>query len=116
MAAACARRTLQVTSASATRTAINNTLSKSSHSISASQLLGLASHKSSRFSLHRLLSSSRLPVELASAQSLMPLHSVTATALYASLLSLHSDNWGCLSEVSHPSFIEFCYKYLVGST
>lgn len=41
----------------------------------------------------------RLPVELTGMQqSLMPLHSVTASALFTSLLSLHNHNWGCLSE------------------
>lgn len=41
----------------------------------------------------------RLPVELTGVQqSLMPLHSVTASALFASLLSVQNDNWGCLSE------------------
>ncbi|KAJ0094092.1 hypothetical protein Patl1_16140 [Pistacia atlantica] len=41
---------------------------------------------------------SRLPVELGGALSLMPLHSVTASALFTSLLSLNNQNWGCLSE------------------
>jgi hypothetical protein len=41
----------------------------------------------------------RLPVELTGVQqSLMPLHSVTASALFASLLSVQNNNWGCLSE------------------
>ena len=40
----------------------------------------------------------RLPVELGGALSLMPLHSVTASALFTSLLSLNNVNWGCLSE------------------
>ncbi|XP_038885250.1 uncharacterized protein LOC120075707 isoform X1 [Benincasa hispida] len=40
----------------------------------------------------------RLPVELSSVQSLMPLHSVTASALFTSLLSLHNNSWGYLSE------------------
>ncbi|XP_074309873.1 uncharacterized protein LOC141644281 isoform X3 [Silene latifolia] len=46
----------------------------------------------------RLFSSSRLPVELAGAQSLMPLHSATASALFTSLLSVHAQSWGSLSE------------------
>lgn len=40
----------------------------------------------------------RLPVELGGAQSLIPLHSATASALLTSLLSLHNTSWGCLSE------------------
>ncbi|MCL7024698.1 hypothetical protein MKW94_002348 [Papaver nudicaule] len=41
--------------------------------------------------------SSRLPV-LGCAQSLMPLHSVTASALLTSKLSLKAGNWAWLSE------------------
>ncbi|CAN0924012.1 hypothetical protein LINGRAHAP2_LOCUS33904 [Linum grandiflorum] len=41
---------------------------------------------------------SRLPVELGGALSLMPLHNATSSALLTSLLSLHSQSWGCLSE------------------
>jgi hypothetical protein len=38
-------------------------------------------------------------VQLAGAQvSLTPLHSATASALFTSLLSLHNNTWGCLSE------------------
>lgn len=40
----------------------------------------------------------RLPVGLGGAQSLIPLHSATASALLTSLLSLHNTSWGCLSE------------------
>jgi hypothetical protein len=41
----------------------------------------------------------RVPVQLAGAQvSLTPLHSATASALFTSLLSLHNNSWGCLSE------------------
>ncbi|CAH8337412.1 unnamed protein product [Eruca vesicaria subsp. sativa] len=53
---------------------------------------------SSRSSLRRL-TSSRIPVELSAAgMSLIPLHSVTASALLTSLLSLSNQSWGCLSE------------------
>ena len=38
-------------------------------------------------------------------QSLMPLHSVTASALLTSLLSVYNDNWGCLSEGMLQSFL-----------
>ncbi|KAK9112568.1 hypothetical protein Scep_020087 [Stephania cephalantha] len=41
---------------------------------------------------------SRLPVELGCSQSLMPLHSVTASSLLTSMLSLKGGNWGWLSE------------------
>ncbi|CAN1151232.1 hypothetical protein LINPERPRIM_LOCUS28260 [Linum perenne] len=41
---------------------------------------------------------SRMPVELGAALSLMPMHSATSSALFTSLLSLHSQSWGCLSE------------------
>ncbi|CAH8297528.1 unnamed protein product [Eruca vesicaria subsp. sativa] len=57
---------------------------------------------SSRSSLRRLTSSSvlccRIPVELSAGMSLIPLHSVTASALLTSLLSLSNQSWGCLSE------------------
>ncbi|KAG2322328.1 hypothetical protein Bca52824_015541 [Brassica carinata] len=56
------------------------------------------SSSSSRSSLRRL-TSSRIPVELSAAgMSLIPLHSVTASALLTSLLSLSNQSWGCLSE------------------
>ncbi|GAB2280446.1 hypothetical protein Dimus_015078 [Dionaea muscipula] len=105
MAATYARRTLQTSPPSATRAAISNignsiSSSKASQSLGASLLLGSSFRRpsTSRFSLLRLFNSSRVPVELASAQSMMPLHSVTASSLYTSLLSLHSGNWGFLSE------------------
>lgn len=41
----------------------------------------------------------RIPEQLAGARmSLMPLHSITASALFTSLLSAHNIKWGCLSE------------------
>ncbi|KAG2304531.1 hypothetical protein Bca52824_033182 [Brassica carinata] len=51
----------------------------------------------SRSSLRRL-TSSRVPVELSAGVSLIPLHSVTASALLTSLLPLSNQIWGCLSE------------------
>ncbi|KAH7658713.1 hypothetical protein IHE45_17G107900 [Dioscorea alata] len=52
-----------------------------------------------RISRRRLpLNIARLPVELACAQSLMPYHSATASALLNSMLSSKSGNWGWLSE------------------
>ncbi|CAL9156085.1 unnamed protein product [Musa hybrid cultivar] len=41
---------------------------------------------------------SRSPVELGCAQSLMPFHSVTATALLTSMLSTRPGGWACFSE------------------
>ncbi|KAK6922176.1 hypothetical protein RJ641_012683, partial [Dillenia turbinata] len=46
----------------------------------------------------RFLSKSRLPLELGAVQSMMPLHSVTASALFTSLLSLKAQSWGYLAE------------------
>ncbi|XP_047332945.1 uncharacterized protein LOC124936486 [Impatiens glandulifera] len=44
------------------------------------------------------LFSSRLPVELCCYDSLMPLHSATASSLLISKLSSEVGQWGCLSE------------------
>ena len=49
-------------------------------------------------------------MELASLQSLMPLHSVTASALSTSLLSLQNDKWGCLSEGNSYFCFSFIYE------
>lgn len=54
--------------------------------------------------LEDLYFSLRLPVELGGAQSLIPLHSATASALFTSLLSLHNTSWGCLSEGTFRNF------------
>ncbi|XP_047955698.1 protein NUCLEAR FUSION DEFECTIVE 6, mitochondrial-like [Salvia hispanica] len=43
-------------------------------------------------------STSRLPVELGCGESLMPLHSATASALLNSMLSSKVGRWGYLSE------------------
>ncbi|XP_077242544.1 protein NUCLEAR FUSION DEFECTIVE 6, mitochondrial isoform X2 [Tasmannia lanceolata] len=90
MAATCARRTLLISSSSASLF----------RSFSSSRPTALSSETPlfSRFSRHKLPSISRLPVELGCAQSLMPLHSVTASALLTSMLSLKVGNWGWLSE------------------
>ncbi|XP_010533147.1 PREDICTED: uncharacterized protein LOC104808972 [Tarenaya hassleriana] len=99
MAANGARRTLQFASSSA-----KTLLGRSSVARFASNDLKFAgvsvsecSSASSRFSLRRF-TSSRVPVELGGVLSVMPLHSVTASALFTSLLSLSNQNWGCLSE------------------
>ncbi|KAE9607090.1 hypothetical protein Lalb_Chr09g0326381 [Lupinus albus] len=92
----CVRKTLQVASAS-TRTLLSRQSSPPSASYAA-KINALPS--SPKFSTQkRSLSFSWLPVQLASVEvSLTPLHSATASALFTSLLSLHSNNWGCLSE------------------
>ncbi|XP_061359644.1 protein NUCLEAR FUSION DEFECTIVE 6, mitochondrial [Gastrolobium bilobum] len=98
VAANSARKTLQIASSS-TRTLLCARSSSASASTShAAKLNGFAS--SSRASPQkRSLSFSWLPVQLAGAQvSLTPLHSATASALFTSLLSLHNNKWGCLSE------------------
>ncbi|CAN1187490.1 hypothetical protein LINPERPRIM_LOCUS31884 [Linum perenne] len=66
----------------------------------ASKLSGLSPSKPSSASplSFRGPTFSRLPVELGGALSLMPLHNATSSALLTSLLSLHSQSWGCLSE------------------
>ncbi|KAJ9562530.1 hypothetical protein OSB04_007690 [Centaurea solstitialis] len=47
---------------------------------------------------------SRLPVELGGMQSLMPLHSVTASALLNSMLSSEVGQWSSISEGASPEF------------
>ncbi|XP_022159141.1 protein NUCLEAR FUSION DEFECTIVE 6, chloroplastic/mitochondrial [Momordica charantia] len=102
MAACCTWKTLRMSSSS-TRTLIcrSSSSSSASHFVSRpTKPTGLPSAKpaaSPRFSVQKL-TNLRLPVELSSVQSLMPLHSVTASALFTSLLSLHNNSWGCLSE------------------
>ena len=56
----------------------------------------------------------RVPVELAAAQSLIPLHSATASALFTSLLSLHNTSWGCLSEGIRQTLLLLSYSGLFG--
>ncbi|XP_018459182.1 protein NUCLEAR FUSION DEFECTIVE 6, mitochondrial [Raphanus sativus] len=90
MAATGVRRVLQSTSSSTARILFG----RSSASSSAPKL----GSSSSRSSLRRRLTSSRIPVELSAGMSLIPLHSVTASALLTSLLSLSNQSWGCLSE------------------
>ncbi|CAL5408260.1 unnamed protein product [Camellia sinensis] len=65
-----------------------------------SNLGGLApSSNSARVSRHHhSFFSTRLPVELGCGESLMPLHSATASSLLNSMLSSKVGQWGCLSE------------------
>ncbi|CAL5370061.1 unnamed protein product [Camellia sinensis] len=66
-----------------------------------SNLGGLApSSISARVSRHHhSFFSTRLPVELGCGESLMPLHSATASSLLNCMLSSTVGQWGCLSEV-----------------
>ncbi|XP_074295983.1 uncharacterized protein LOC141623732 isoform X2 [Silene latifolia] len=62
----------------------------------ASKLPGFAASTTPKSSFQ--FSSNRLPVELRCVQSLMPLHSATASALFTSLLSVPAQSWGSLSQ------------------
>ncbi|KAI3923488.1 hypothetical protein MKX01_029280 [Papaver californicum] len=87
MAANCARRAFQ-------------SFGKSSSFASGASKFGIFTSTAKSTSTSRFLKStvsSRLPV-LGCAQSLMPLHSVTASALLTSKLSLKAGNWAWLSE------------------
>ncbi|KAF8390398.1 hypothetical protein HHK36_024924 [Tetracentron sinense] len=111
MAASCARRTLVSSSASATTilSRYSRPSSSSSSIASGETMFGRFAFakptSSSRFSRQKLPFFSRLPVELGCVQSLMPLHSVTASSLLTSMLSMKAGNWGWLSE--DPSGMEF---------
>ncbi|KAF5943573.1 hypothetical protein HYC85_017650 [Camellia sinensis] len=102
MATNSARRLFQRSTSSA-----KAFLSRKSRTQSPSNLSGLApssnSAPPSRVSRHHLPSSPpgthfRLPVELGCGESLMPLHSATASSLINSMLSSKVGQWGCLSE------------------
>ncbi|KAL2903250.1 Protein NUCLEAR FUSION DEFECTIVE 6 chloroplastic/mitochondrial [Bienertia sinuspersici] len=99
MASVCGRARQALQSSSTTRNAVSKLCSSKSTSFAGtSKLPGFASSPNPRFSLQKLFTSSRIPVELGCVDSLMPLHSATASALFTSMLSLHSQSWGCLSE------------------
>ncbi|CAM8885787.1 unnamed protein product [Rhodiola kirilowii] len=95
MAASCSRRAVQLTSAVLSRSS-SPTLSSAAAKLRG--VLGCAKPASSvPRSAFPKLKPSRSPVELGGVQSLMPLHSVTASALLNSLLS-SSATWSTLSE------------------
>ncbi|KAL0545300.1 hypothetical protein IC582_015178 [Cucumis melo] len=102
MAACCSWKTIPISSSSARALLHRPSSSPSaSHFVSIPTMSGgLHSARpaaSSHFSVQRLTNFS-LPVELASMQSLMPLRSVTASALFTSLLSFHNNSRRCLSK------------------
>lgn len=56
----------------------------------------------------------RLPVELGCGESLMPLHSATASALLTSMLSSKVGRWGVLSEgIVLESLLVLFFVFLV---
>ncbi|XP_010471029.1 PREDICTED: protein NUCLEAR FUSION DEFECTIVE 6, chloroplastic/mitochondrial-like [Camelina sativa] len=102
MAANGMRRALQVSSSSAKilfgRSSAASSGSKIGKSAGIAFGNGSSSTSSSTRPSLRRLTFSRVPVELSAGVSLVPLHSVTASALLTSLLSLSNQNWSCLSE------------------
>ncbi|GFY87183.1 hypothetical protein Acr_05g0008220 [Actinidia rufa] len=91
MASTTARRLFQRSTASARSFLSRNGRTQSAPSV--------ASGGGSPASRHgRPLFSNRLPVELGCGESLMPLHSATASALLKSMLSSKVGQWGSLSE------------------
>ncbi|XP_042026614.1 protein NUCLEAR FUSION DEFECTIVE 6, mitochondrial-like [Salvia splendens] len=93
--ASCARNLVQRSSNTAKTLLFR---SQSSHSVPAGapKLSGFAS--TSPRPRPFFSSTSRLPVELGCGESLMPLHSATASALLKSMLSSKVGRWGYLSE------------------
>ncbi|GLT50341.1 hypothetical protein SLA2020_238320 [Shorea laevis] len=100
MAASHGRRTLQFSGATAKTVFRSASSCPSLLTSPAFKLAGITPPKptsASRF-VPRKLTSSRLPVELGGMLSLVPLDSATVSASFISLLSLHDQSWGCLSE------------------
>ncbi|KAI3474879.1 hypothetical protein Pfo_030190 [Paulownia fortunei] len=97
MASNCARNLVHRSSNSAKTLLFRG---QSSHSVAAgpSKLSGLAPTIPRLSPRYRPFFSSRLPVELGCGESLMPLHSVTASALLKSMLSSKVGQWAFLSE------------------
>ncbi|KAL7094828.1 hypothetical protein ACP275_11G129100 [Erythranthe tilingii] len=93
MASYCARNLLRRSTSSA-KTLLSRVQSQPSAASGPSKLNGFAATAPRR----RPPFSSRLPVELGCGESLMPLHSATASALLNSMLSSKVGQWGSLSE------------------
>ncbi|KAL3813789.1 hypothetical protein ACJIZ3_015057 [Penstemon smallii] len=93
MASNCARNLVRRSSNTA-KTFLSRAQSPPSVPAGPSKLSGLSATPPR----HRSIFSSRLPLELGCGVSLMPLHSVTASALLKSMLSSDVGQWGVLSE------------------
>ncbi|KAL3526044.1 hypothetical protein ACH5RR_014416 [Cinchona calisaya] len=105
MASNCARRLLQRSSSSAKNFLISAPRISPPPSVGSgpsAKFSGLPSSASRLSRCQNLFSKSRLPVELGCGESLMPFHSVTASALLKSMLSSEVGQWGCLSEAVTP--------------
>ncbi|KAI3462998.1 hypothetical protein Pfo_019661 [Paulownia fortunei] len=97
MAYHCAR-TLVHRSTSSAKTLLSRVQSPHSFASGPSKLSGLERTVPRLSTRHRPFFSSRLPVELGCGESLMPLHSVTASALLKSMLASKVGQWGFISE------------------
>nr|XP_027076360.1 protein NUCLEAR FUSION DEFECTIVE 6, chloroplastic/mitochondrial isoform X2 [Coffea arabica] len=105
MSSNCARRLLQQSSSSAKAFLSSGPrISLPSVASGTTKLGGLPSPASRLSRRHNLFSKSRVRMELACGESLMPLHSVTASALLKSMLS-SGVAVGCLSEEGRASSI-----------
>ncbi|KAJ4823302.1 hypothetical protein Tsubulata_026952 [Turnera subulata] len=97
MAASGVRKTLLQFSSASAKTLVNRsttTSNTSTFTVKTAKLNGLFPSKPTSASPSSLgrLGFSRIPTELGGVLSLIPLHSVTASALSTSLLSLHGDS------------------------
>ncbi|KAL6960614.1 hypothetical protein U1Q18_038379 [Sarracenia purpurea var. burkii] len=102
MASTSVRSLFQRSTASARAFLSRNGRTQSAPSVASGGGLASPSNhvpSSPRLSLHRNpFFSTRIPVELGSGDSLIPLHSATASSLLKSMLSSKVGCWGCLSE------------------
>ncbi|KAK4417760.1 hypothetical protein Salat_2188700 [Sesamum alatum] len=98
MASYCTRNLVQRSSNTARTLLFRGQSSSHSAAAGPSKLSGLTPTIPRPSPRHRPFLSSRLPVELGCGESLMPLHSVTASALLKSMLSSKVGQWCSLSE------------------
>ncbi|KAK6128334.1 hypothetical protein DH2020_037921 [Rehmannia glutinosa] len=91
-------RNLVHRSTSSAKNLLSRVQSQHSFALESSSLSGISRTIPRPAPRHRPFFSSRLPFELGCGESLMPLHSVTASALLKSMLSSKVGQWGVLSE------------------